>query len=53
MYLRKNGTFVSSGDYKIGQWKCSERNRVQYFDLQLSEEKIRKNIKKGLTKLIK
>jgi hypothetical protein len=53
MYLRKNGTFVSSGDYKIGQWKCSERNRVQYFDLQLSEEKIRKNIKKGLAKLIK
>lgn len=53
MYLRKNGTFISNGDYKIGQWKCSERNRVQYFDLQLSEEKIRKNIKKGLTKLIK
>ena len=53
MYLRKNGTFISNGDYKIGQWKCSERNRVQYFDLQLSEEKIRKNIKKGLNKLIK
>jgi hypothetical protein len=53
MYLRKNGTFVSNGDFKIGQWKCNERNRVQYFDKQLSEEKIRKNIKKGLNKLIK
>jgi hypothetical protein len=53
MYLRKNGTFISNGDYKIGQWKCSERDRVQYFDKQLSEEKIRKNIKKGLNKLIK
>jgi hypothetical protein len=53
MYLRKNGTFVSNGDFKIGQWKCNERNRVQYFDKQLSEEKIRKNIRKGLNKLIK
>jgi uncharacterized protein (TIGR02145 family) len=35
MYLRKNGTFVSSGDYKVGKWKCNERNRVQYYDVKL------------------
>ena len=35
MYLRKNGTFVSSGDYKVGKWRCSERNRVQYYDIKL------------------
>ena len=35
MYLRKNGTFISSGDYKVGKWKCSERDRVQYYDAKL------------------
>jgi hypothetical protein len=35
MYLRKNETFVSSGDYKVGKWKCNERNRVQYYDVKL------------------
>jgi uncharacterized protein (TIGR02145 family) len=35
MYLRKNGTFISSGDYKVGKWKCSERDRVQYYDIRL------------------
>ncbi len=35
MYLRKNGTFVSSGDYKVGKWKCNVRDRVQYYDMKL------------------